>query len=256
MRRLHPRETAERGGNPNRAAGIRSDRGGRESCCDRDRRSAARTAGDAMNGQVPRIPRRAHRRVAAPSAERELHHVRLAERNHPGCKQARHDGRCDVGLAAEPALRARGRLMSRVMEQVLESDRQAVQRTPCSAGVALEIGRLCERARFVRVDVDVCVQSRIERGNARENRFDEVARRNGARREETRELGERCVDRIGHGPEVYSSRRPKATLTPCCRVALRGVTGAIMRSATTDVHRTAVRRVMLCVRIISGILNP
>ena len=89
VRRLEAGEAAQRRGNAHRAAGVRADRRGREAGRDRDRRAARRAARDAMRRQVPRIPRRAHRLVAAPAAERELDHVRLAERNHAGGDQPR-----------------------------------------------------------------------------------------------------------------------------------------------------------------------
>ena len=109
VRRLEPGQPAERRRNANRAAGIRSDRSRRETRGHRDGRSARRTSGDTMVSEVPGIPRRAHRLVAAPASERKFDHVRLAERNHSRRDETRHRRRRVVGDAAAPA---RGTLRS------------------------------------------------------------------------------------------------------------------------------------------------
>ena len=66
--------------------------------------------------------------------------------------------------------------MRREVQQILERDRQAVQRTARDAGVTLQIGGLRQRARFVAVDIDERMQTSIELGDPREKRIDDFAR--------------------------------------------------------------------------------
>jgi hypothetical protein len=123
------RETAKRCRNANRSSRVGTDGSRREARRHRDRGAAARASRDAMHARVPRIPRRAHRLVAAPAAERELHHVGLAERDHTGGEQTldRRSGfRRD---ASPPRFRAGGGRAAFDVQQILERDRQAVQRT-------------------------------------------------------------------------------------------------------------------------------
>ena len=172
VRRLEPGEAAKRRGNANRASCVGADRGGRESARHRNRRAAARAAGDAMRARVPRIPRRAHRLVAAPAAERKFDHVRLAERNHAGREQTIDGGRGFRRDASVPRLGARGRHAALDVQQVLERDRQAVQRTAGEASLALQVGRAARRReRLVAVDLDVRVQASVERVSARRGRL-------------------------------------------------------------------------------------
>ena len=121
--RLEARQTACGGGNAHRAAGVGADRGRGEARGNGDGRAAARAAGDAMHGRVPGVPRRAHRRVAAPASEGELDHVRLAERDHPGGDQALrppspcHSERRPIQLF-EPAVVCRPSISSRSLSAI------------------------------------------------------------------------------------------------------------------------------------------
>ncbi len=156
--RLEPRESAERRGNPDRSAGVRTDGRRGETGGHRDRGSARRPAGDAMRGGIPRVPWRTHRLIAPPAAERELDHVRLAERNHPGGEEARDRGRRGVGDASEPAFRACGGLLPADVQQVLERNRQPVERSADPSVAPFAIQRVGLRERVVAPDVDEGVQ--------------------------------------------------------------------------------------------------
>src|SRR6185369_10115132 len=84
VRGFESREAAKRRGNAYGAARVGSNRSRREAARDGDGRAARRAAGDAMRSHVPRVPGGTHRLVAPPAPERELDHMGLAERDHPG----------------------------------------------------------------------------------------------------------------------------------------------------------------------------
>ncbi len=149
---------------------------------------------------VPRIPRRAHRLVASPAAEREFDHVRLAERDHSGGREAFDRRRRVIGDPAEPALRAGGGLPAFDVEEVLQRDRQPCERTGRGPGPALPVGRVGRRERVVAIDLDERVQMGIERVDARETRLDDRARARLAALEQARECGQRLERKVvGHG---------------------------------------------------------
>ena len=91
-------DPAERGRLLDRAAGVGAERPRREPRRHGGRRAAARAAGHAR--RVPRIERRAERRVLGGRAHRELVGVRLAEQRQPGVLDARGDGRVVDGDVA------------------------------------------------------------------------------------------------------------------------------------------------------------
>ena len=153
--------------------------------------------GDAVRRRVPRIPRRAHRLVAAPAAERELDHVRLAERDHarrrPG---ARPRSRCRRTMRPrqvfEPAVVWRPARCSRSLS--------AIGR-PCSGprGIPAWRSRSAASARasaLVAVDVDERVQAAVEPRDALEAGLDDLDRRHVAAFEVRLETGQRMERQI------------------------------------------------------------
>jgi len=158
--------------------------------------------------------------------------VGLADRNHPGGQQPVDARRRVIGNAAEPALRSRRRLPALHFQQILERDRQSVQRSPRGMRAACEVGRVGELQRIVAIDVDERVQLAVQRIDAGETRLDDGARRRLATRKALRERGQRRKRKVvGHGtsgegiggPLLYNARHAGAVLTTSeyCQSAIR-----------------------------------
>ena len=190
VRRLESRQPAQPRGNADRAAGIRADRCGRKAGGDRDRGAAARAAGDAMCLRIPRVPRRAHRRVAAPGAVGEFDQMRLAQRNHARGEQMVGSACGLSGDTMRACQRSGGRYPAAEMHQILDRDRQPMQRSARRAGAAFAIGSRRRAQRVIAIHLDEGVQAAIERGDAVEIRRDDLARRSRAAHQQLRELGE------------------------------------------------------------------
>ena len=109
---LQSGDAAQRRRNADRSTRVRADRRRTEPAGDRDGGSARRATCDAMRLRIPGIPRRAHRPVASPAAEREFDHVRLAERDHAGGREAQNRGCRVIGDATPPALGTGGGLVA------------------------------------------------------------------------------------------------------------------------------------------------
>ena len=135
---FEPDDAAGRGRNADRSARVGADRAERHAGRDRGRRSAARSA--RRSRRVVRIARRAEARVFAGRPERELVEVGLADEHRAGFAQAaRDDGirRGDVILADQRTRRGRRALL---IDQILERDRNAVQRPEAAAAGDLLVG--------------------------------------------------------------------------------------------------------------------
>ncbi len=83
------------------------------------------------------------------------------------------------------------------MHEILERDRQAVQRAAVVAALALLICRACHRQGVVAIDIDERVQLAVERIDARQAAGDDVLRRGFAGIEAAGEFGQRAVRGIG-----------------------------------------------------------
>jgi hypothetical protein len=77
------------------------------------------------------------------------------------------------------------------VQQVLDRNREAVQRAVRRAAVPLAVGAPGRGKRAITIDVGECVQAIVERGDAMEIRRDDLARRNRSPRAQPRELGKR-----------------------------------------------------------------
>jgi hypothetical protein len=76
-------------------------------------------------------------RVEADAAEGELDHGGLAEDDRAGAAQARDDGRVGRGRrGVAPELRAGGRRLAGDVEEVLDRDQRAVERSERDAGAS------------------------------------------------------------------------------------------------------------------------
>jgi hypothetical protein len=102
--------------------------------------------------------------------------VRLAERNHSRRDQLLDRGGRFGRDASVPALRTRGRHPVLDVQQVLQRDRQSVQRTAGEPGLALEIGRGRAIERGIAIDLDERVRVAIERRNALQARSHDSVR--------------------------------------------------------------------------------
>ena len=97
-----------------------------------------------------RVARRTERRVLVRRAEGELVQVGLADEHRAGLPQvARSTGASCVGDVALAHARRRRRRRARDVEEVLDRDRHAVQRSAVVAGGELAVGLARLRARFV-----------------------------------------------------------------------------------------------------------
>ena len=156
---LQPDDAAGGGRNPDRAARIGADRSKRHPGGDACRRSAARAAGRAR--RVVRVAGRAERGFVVRRAECKLVEVGLADDHRP--RIARPDdhvrvARGDVAFADAGGRRGR---RARHVEEILDRDRDAVQRSAVAARrqLAIEIRRLPRRG--VAHDQDERVQPRV-----------------------------------------------------------------------------------------------
>ena len=164
--RLEPHEAAERGRLADRPSRVRPERGGHEASRDRDGRPAARSAGSAS--AVPRVARRAQRRVLGGRSHRELVAVRLAHDHRAGTQQPLHD-RGVVGrrVAGEHLRRGGGRQRAGA-DVVLECDagRRRAGRGPRPESMAAARARAFPRSTAVKA-----CRSGVPRIDCRERRL-------------------------------------------------------------------------------------
>jgi len=111
--------------------------------------------------------------VGAERPHREFDGVRLAEHDHAGADQPLGERRRHRRHAIDPRLRAAGRDAAFQIDQVLERDRDAVQRADAMTAPDRAVGGLGGQARLGLVDSDVAMES-LARLDAREQRVDDV----------------------------------------------------------------------------------
>src|SRR5262249_25283898 len=149
-------------------------------------------------------PWRAHRLVAAPSAEREFDHVGLAERDHARRHETSHRGCRVVGYAPAPALGTGGRLAAGALQQILSRDGQAMERAAEASGATLSVERFGLRKRVVAPHLDEGVQLAVARVDIVDAGGDDLARADFAGRAPARELRQRLPGKIvGHRGRRY-----------------------------------------------------
>jgi hypothetical protein len=155
--RLEADEPARRGGDTYRAACVGADRGERHAGGNRNRGAAARAARHAVWRH--RVPNRAVCRFLARRAECELVQVGLADQDRARASQCRGD-RSIEGSRCTAVSHVRGRRGrdARLIDEILERNRNAVQRTQPGARGLGAIGRLCRGERLVVRDGDERVQ--------------------------------------------------------------------------------------------------
>ena len=118
VRRLVPDDAAARGGDPDRAGGVRAERRVGEPCRQRRRGASARAAGDAA--REARVRDVSEVRVLGGRPVRELVQVRLADVHVARILEPQHGGGCPLGHVAGEDPRAVGRLQPAGVEEVLD----------------------------------------------------------------------------------------------------------------------------------------
>ena len=117
--------------------------------------------------------------------------MRFADDDHAGADQLLRQGGRTGASAIAPRRAAAGRHAAFQLDQILECDWDAVQRSDGVTRADCLVGRLRGKAGFRRVNLDEGVQLRVQPGDALEARVDDIDRRDAARLE----LGGQCVDR-------------------------------------------------------------
>ena len=125
---------------------------------------------------IPGIPRCAQVLVGAPAAEGELHRMRLADDDHAGADQLLRQGGRAGAAALTPYGRAAGRHTTFHLDQILERDRDAMQRPDGVARTDGLVGGVRRETCLLVVDLDEGVQLRVELGDALETGGDDVDR--------------------------------------------------------------------------------
>ena len=172
--RLQSNDAAGGGGDADGSARVAAERRQRHAGGDRNRRSAARPS--RRPRRIDRIANGTERGVLARRAERELVEIGLANQHGARMPQLRDDRRirgCDVPLAYP---RRRRRRDARDVDQILDGDRHAVQRTAIAAGGELAIRDLRIAARLLRHHGNERVEPRLQLRDAAEALFGEFAR--------------------------------------------------------------------------------
>ncbi len=186
--RLQSHDAARGGGNADRSAGIGSDRAERHARRHGDRRTAARTS--RRSSGIVGISRRAEARIFRGRAERELMKVGLADEHRAGLAQTachRRVGRRHVILAHERPGR-RGRAFA--VDQILERERNAVQRSEVAAAGDFFVSLARARQRLIGGDGDERIQLRIELRDRRQAILGDLLGRDLPRRDLRRELSD------------------------------------------------------------------
>ena len=137
--------------------------------------------------------------VGAPAAHRKLDRVRLAENDHAGCDQLAGQRGGGRRTPVAPRHRAAGRDPPFEVDQILQRDRDAVQRADRMARADRFVGGLGGKSGIVAIDIDVGVQFAVEPRDAREKRLDNIDRRQTPRCDLGGELVSRLIGRIGVG---------------------------------------------------------
>src|SRR5262245_50425805 len=119
-----------------------------------------------MDAGVPRVPRRAQVLVGAPTSERKLHRVGLADDDHSGAKELLRQGGGDGGAAVAPHRAAAGCNTPIELHEVLERNRDAVQRPDRMPRADGLVSSLRRQSRLLFIDLDERVELAIEPGDA------------------------------------------------------------------------------------------
>ena len=148
---------------PGRPAGRAADRGRASPPAWRSRRLAPiRAARSAWRSRrIVRVARRSERRILVGRAERELVQVGLAQEDRTGLAKMRDRRAVARGDMPVADARRRRRRDAAHVEQVLDRDRDAVQRAAIAAGGDLTVGVLRLTARFVGRHADERVQPAV-----------------------------------------------------------------------------------------------
>src|SRR5436309_2370392 len=192
--RRHPRA---RGGNTDRAARVRPERGGRQSRGDRDTRARRRAARHPRGGGVPRIARGAVVRVEPFGPVGELHHVQLAQHDRSRLLQPPDDGRIGLGHAVGQDLRAARGAHPRGVVEILEGDRNAVQRAdgPARRQRALRGARGGQGGLVAHGDVRA--ERRVQRRDPLQVHAHHLDRRHLLARDHSRQVGDGGEREVG-----------------------------------------------------------
>ncbi len=204
-------DAVQRGRNPDRAAGIRTDPAGREPRGDRASVTAARATGYAR--LVVRIPDGAESAVIARDAERQLVQVRLAQNDRAGVDERLHNGRVCAGHEVLQAGRAGGIAHSGDVDVVFHDERHAMQRAEMLAITAARlVGCLRGADRTLLVDGDECVQPRVRR-DFREQRSRQLLARDPPFFDQLRRLSHRELRQVLGGRTGARQQRQRGS--PC-----------------------------------------
>jgi len=103
------------------------------------------------------------------------------------------------------AIEPPGRDPALEVDQILQRDRDTVQRADRVAGADRLVGRFGRKPRVVAIDVDKGVQLFVMRGDAREQRLDDIDRRQAPRRDLGGEAVRLQIDGIGIGEGHYGT---------------------------------------------------
>jgi len=201
--RLQPDDAAIGRRPADRPAGVRAHRRRAQPGADRGGRPARR-AGRIVVG-VPRVARRREGQGEIRPADRELVGLLLAQQHRSGILQAHPGLRV---LARHMRLvdpRAGGGADALGLVDVLEADRDAVQRTARAPGRDLGICGARRRQRSVGQHQHIGMQFAVERGDARQIGLGQRERRQGAIGDRAACLGEREL--CGVHPLNFSGRR-------------------------------------------------
>src|SRR5439155_171814 len=197
VRRLEPGDPAERGGNTDRAARVRPERGGRQSRGDRDTRARRRAARHPRGGGVPRIARGAVVRVEPFGPVGELHHVQLAQHDRSRLLQPPDDGRIGLGRAVGQDLRAARGAHTRGVVEILEGDRNAVQRADGPAGRQRALRGARGGQGGLVAHGDVRAERRVQRRDPLQVHAHHLDRRHLLARDHSRQVGDRGEREVG-----------------------------------------------------------
>ena len=170
VRWLAPGNAAIRGGTGDRTARLRADGAQAHACRDGGRRSARRSAGGAID--VPRIS--GGGRIEAG----ELRRHGLAQQNGAGLAQFPHNRRIGASHSRGHPLRAGAGGKARHVDDVLDAERDAMQRSTPAAGAALLVELVCAEPGAVTIDRDPRVNTGLPFVDAGETTVDEGPARN------------------------------------------------------------------------------
>ena len=196
--RLEPDDAAGARRIAHAAAGVAAQRH-REQAGGNARTRARRRAAGMMIG-VPRVARRRPGQIEARAADGEFVRRELAHDDGAGAAQPRHAHRIGRRDIVDQDLRMAGRRQARDIDDVLDADRHAMQRTAQAARRDLGFGGPGRVHRRLAVEPDEDVQLRVEPGDALQQRRHQLDRREFA--------GGDRLRRVGRGHPVQVAHRP------------------------------------------------